>query len=307
VLDVASSTPLAKRTVVSTVDTSGHSSALATVPGDVESLAADSSELAISTATFGSAGFTTGTLELVTPAGTVRTLATSRNNAFEALGFSPDETKLLYRVDPSNSSSIAADGLDFRSDALLTGATRDLGVGLTDPRWQSWAPTGATLAITLGGSRAAWATDKHVAICALRSGVCASLAEPAGLISFAPAFGAGGRLAYVTARGLGGSDGFGKGAPFGSSSAPADRWNATFRIWVATTHGTAEELGGLGAADAPEWVAGGPGLLVERSGALWYLASVHARPARVTPAFLALGFGYYGDHLWSSEFALAPH
>ena len=53
-------------------------------------------------------------------------------------------------------------------------------------------------------------------------------------------------------------------------------------------------------------VDGGPGLLVERSGALCYLKSIAARPACFTSKFVALGFGYYGQFDWSSTFALAP-
>ncbi len=76
-------------------------------------------------------------------------------------------------------------------------------------------------------------------------------------------------------------------------------------MWVSAGAG-AHELLRLGAADDPKWVAGGPGLLVERSGALWYLTSATAAPERVTPAFLPGSFYYYGYFKWSSLYALAP-
>jgi hypothetical protein len=39
-----------------------------------------------------------------------------------------------------------------------------------------------------------------------------------------------------------------------------------------------------------QWVGGGPGLLVVRSGALWYLASPTAAPERITGDYLPTGF-----------------
>ena len=107
----------------------------------------------------------------------------------------------------------------------------------------------------------------------------------------------------MTARGLGGPSGFGKGAPTGAA---VGRWESTFRVWASNGSSLAKELTSLGAAGDPQWVDGGPGLLVERSGALCYLRSTSAAPTCFTPRFLALGFGNYGQFDWSTSFALAP-
>ena len=122
-------------------------------------------------------------------------------------------------------------------------------------------------------------------------------------ISFSPSYGSAGRFAYVTATGLGGPSGFSKGAPTGTE---VGRWESTFRMWASTGSPSAKELTSLGAADDPQWVDGGPGLLVEQSGALCYLKSSSAAPTCFTPRFLAVRFGNYGQFDWSISFALAP-
>ncbi len=208
---------------------------------------------------------------------------------------------LLYAIDPVNSASIAEDGLQVRARTGMT--ERALGIALVDPGSWSWSPDSADLAITLGDSRAVWATDKHVQVCDVLIGRCREQRSPAGTISFSPSYGSAGRFAYVTATGLGGPSGFGKGAPTGAA---VGLWESTFRVWATTGSTSAKELTSLGAAVDPQWVDGGPGLLVERSGALCYLESTPAAPTCFTPRFLALGFGNYGQFDWSTSFALAP-
>lgn len=265
-------------------------------------IVASATKAAFGDTVFGAQGFSGGSLLLEPTSGPPADVAaTSGTVSYRPLGFSPDGATLLYAVDPENSASVAADGLQVR--ARRGTVDRSIGTALVDPGSWSWSPGGADLAITLGGSRAAWATDKHVWVCAVAAGGCRQLRSPAGTISFAPAYGAGGRFAYVTATGLGGPGGFGPGWPSGSS---VDGWESTFRVWVSTGSSAPRELTALGAADDPQWVGGGPGLLVERSGALCWLRSVTARATCVTPRFLTLGFGDYGQFDWSGSFALAP-
>ena len=247
-------------------------------------------------------GFTQGSLLAESVNGAKSwVVASSKNSSYDPLAFSPDGKTLLYAIDPVNSASIASDGLQVR--ARIDMVERGLGIALVDPGSWSWSPDSADLAITLGDSRAAWATDKHVQVCDVLVGCCREQRSPAGTISFSPSYGSAGRFAYVTATGLGGPSGFSNGAPTGSA---VGRWESTFRVWASTGSPSAKELTSLGAADDPQWVDGGPGLLVERSGALCYLKSTSAAPTCFTPRFLALGFGNYGQFDWSTSFALAP-
>jgi hypothetical protein len=247
-------------------------------------------------------GFTQGSL-LVEPLNGAKSRvdASSKNSSYDPLAFSPDGKTLLYAIDPVNSASIAADGLQVRARTNMT--ERALGIALVDPGSWSWSPDSADLAITLGSSRAVWATDKHVHVCDVLIGHCREQRSPAGTISFSPSYGSAGRFAYVTATSLGGPSGFGKGAPTGTAVGP---WKSTFRVWASAGVSSPKELTSLGAADDPQWVDGGPGLLVERFGGLCYLRSTSSAPTCFTPRFLALGFGNYGQFDWSTNFALAP-
>jgi hypothetical protein len=272
--------------------------------GEAGPIAASGSEVAVGETLFkASVGFTRGSLLVESLTGGEAHVEVSSNAlSYQPLGFSPDGSTLIYVVDPDNSASLAADGLEIH----VRGSTGDqvLGVALVDPGSWSWSSDSADLAITLGDSRAAWATDKHVSVCAVLLAHCRRLQSPPGTISFDPSYGTAGRFAYVTAAGLGGASGFGRGSPSGSA---VDSWESTFRVLISNGSAVARELSTLGAADDPQWVAGGPGLLVERSGALCYLKSISSPPACFTPRFLALGFGNYGQFDWRGSFALAPH
>ena len=271
--------------------------------GEVGPIVASGNELAFGDSYFAAAvGFTQGSLLAESANGAKSWVdASSKNSSYDPLAFSPDGKTLLYAIDPVNSASIAADGLQVLAQTNMT--DRALGIALVDPGSWSWSPDSADLAITLGDSRAAWATDKHVQVCDVLIGRCREQRSPAGTISFSPSYGSAGRFAYVTATGLGGPSGFGKGAPTGAA---VGLWESTFRVWATTGSTSAKELTSLGAAVDPQWVDGGPGLLVERSGALCYLESTSAAPTCFTPRFLALGFGNYGQFDWSTSFALAP-
>ena len=271
--------------------------------GEVGPIVASGNELAFGDSYFAAGvGFTQGSLLAESANGAKSWVdASSKNSSYDPLAFSPDGKTLLYAIDPVNSASIAEDGLQVRARTGMT--ERALGIALVDPGSWSWSPDSADLAITLGDSRAVWATDKHVQVCDVLIGRCREQRSPAGTISFSPSYGSAGRFAYVTATGLGGPSGFGKGAPTGAA---VGLWESTFRVWASTGSTSAKELTSLGAADDPQWVDGGPGLLVERSGALCYLKSTSAAPTCFTPRFLALGFGNYGQFDWSTNFALAP-
>ncbi len=271
--------------------------------GEAGPIVASGNELVFGDSYFAAGvGFTKGSLLAESVNGAKAWVdASSKNSSYDPLAFSPDGKTLLYAVDPVNSASIAADGLQVRARTGMT--ERALGTALVDPGSWSWSPDSADLAITLGSSRAVWATDKHVQVCDVFIGHCREQRSPGGTISFSPSYGSAGRFAFVTATGLGGPSGFGNGAPTGAA---IGRWRSTFRVWASAGASSPKELTSLGAADDPQWVDGGPGLLVERSGGLCYLRSTSSAPTCFTPRFLALGLGNYGQFDWSTSFALAP-
>lgn len=306
-LFAASASPFAASSTLRELRPTGGARTVGRFGGDIESLASGETGLAVSTARFDRAtGFRSASLVIVAATGgRMRTVARSSTESFDAVSFSPRGEALLYFTNPSDSASLAADGVAFHLYTIATGGGRSIGVGLTDPSWQAWSADGTRVAATLGGSHAAWSTDKHLAICTLAAARCARVRAPARAISSAPSFGAGGRLAYVKATGFGGPGGFTGGRPLSASA--VDRRSATFRIWVGGGGRTCVELTNLGAASAPEWVDGGPALLVVRARALWYLASPSAPARRLTSGFFAAGFGYYGtSNSWSGQYALAP-
>ncbi|MFN8487146.1 MAG: hypothetical protein U0350_06100 [Caldilineaceae bacterium] len=77
--------------------------------------------------------------------------------------WSPNGRYLLFGIDPSMSASALSDGAPLRLLDVKTGKTQLLmgdgsiekSRGLLNPRYQSWSPDSARLAITLGGYRSA--------------------------------------------------------------------------------------------------------------------------------------------------------
>jgi len=154
--------------------------------GEVGPIVASGNELAFGDSYFAAGvGFTQGSLLAESANGAKSWVdASSKNSSYDPLAFSPDGKTLLYAIDPVNSASIAEDGLQVRARTGMT--ERALGIALVDPGSWSWSPDSADLAITLGDSRAVWATDKHVQVCDVLIGRCREQRSPAGTISFSP-------------------------------------------------------------------------------------------------------------------------
>jgi hypothetical protein len=283
--------------------TTDHS-VLTSVRGEVGSIAATSTRVAVSSSLFVDPnGFASGTLDLLRlGTSTVTTLAQSKTDSYGSLSFSPNGSELLYDLDPDNSASIAQDGVEFEITRVGTRGTHALGIALSVPSWRSWAPSSAQLAITLGESRAAWSTNKHIALCSAATFTCTNLKTPSGTVAFEPSFSSTG-VAYVTASGLGGSDGSGTGSPEASPAAIAV-WADTFHIWISQRNGAAKELTALGTASDPRWIGGSSGLLFVREGELWTLASPSAKPVQITTPFLPESDQNYGTFDWSGRYAL---
>jgi hypothetical protein len=284
----------------------GTHTLLTTVRGDVQSIAATSTSIAIASSVFaGSNGFARGSLLLFRlGARRLTTVAQSQVDAYGSLSFSPNGADLVYDLDPDNSSSLAQDGVEFELTRVGTPGAHALGLGLEVPSWQAWSPSSSQLDITLGGSRAAWSTSKHIDRCSTVEFHCSNLTTVRGTVAFEPSISPT-SFAYVTATGLGGSNGFGSGSP-GSSLAAISAWVDTFRIWVAQGDRPAQELTTLGTASDPEWIDGGPGLLFVRNGELWTLASTPSKPVEITAPFLPESDQNYGTFDWSGSYALAP-
>ncbi len=121
--------------------------------GEVGPIVASGSQLAFGDTVFkAGVGFTHGSLLLESVSGAkARVVVGSNKSSYQPLGFSPDGKTLLYAIDPQNSASIAADGLQIH--ARSSAADRALGVALVDPGSWSWSSGSADLAITLGASR----------------------------------------------------------------------------------------------------------------------------------------------------------
>jgi len=285
----------------------GVTSTFATVRGTVLDITASPSIVAVSSAAYHeTSGFSSAELALYSVAsGHLLDSISSMTTAYDAVSFSPTGTSLLVGLDEDSSASLAEDGVEYETVSSSNGTTHRIGVGLENPAWQSWAATGATLAITLGDSRAAWATNKHVALCRFGgAGACDPVTTAPGTISFAPSYGTGGRIALTTATGLGGGSGFGKNAPSGARAAA--KWNSTFHVWTSSGSSSFRELTGLSGAGYPQWVDGGPGLLIEDGGALWYFSAPGAKGTRITNAFVQTGYGNYGSYDFAAQYAVAP-
>lgn len=249
-------------------------------------------------------GFVAGALvELPLGGGAATVLARSNQDAYDPLAVTAGTKTLLYALDPLASASIAADGLVVR--ARTGRLDRRLGVAVLGAGTWSLSPGGATVAIGLGRGRALWQGGHRVARCVLPAARCVVSRLPATTVAFDPALGGGGRLAFVTAAALAARTGPGAAAP---SASVLSRWPTTLRVAVGTKEGRPHVLGRLGTAGDPEWVGGGPGLLVVRRRRLWYLARPTAPPVAVSPAFLPAFSAAFGDAgaAPGRRYALAP-
>jgi hypothetical protein len=85
--------------------------------GEVGPIVASGNELAFGESFFAAGvGFTQGSLLAESVNGAKSWVdASSKNSSYDPLAFSPDGKTLLYAIDPVNSASIAADGLQVRA------------------------------------------------------------------------------------------------------------------------------------------------------------------------------------------------
>ncbi len=268
--------------------------------------------LAVSVITTSRSGIpATGGIAIVPaqPLGALRVVYRERGSGIEDLSWWPDGRGVVFWRDLVFSQSIAADGLPLESLRLGGGTPRRLVTALAYPSWLAWSPSGRMLAVVAGGDRLVWGGDKGIALCRMPAGVCRRLPQPAGVISYQPAWSPQGALTFVRAQASG---------PFGPDQfnvavGRLRAWDATQRIWTDPEGGaTPSPLAPLArGALRPVWTPSG--LLYVRDDGLWLLGDAAGRPPvevagpLTTPQpGLSTGFPdvYYGYQGWSQLFAV---
>jgi WD40-like Beta Propeller Repeat len=205
----------------------------------------------------------------------------------------PGGEGVLYRLDPFQSASLAADGLELYELRGPDAASVKLGVTLGDT-----VSTGrdGRLAIGAGGNREAW-TGKTVETCDAATARCSMLPAPSGKLTLDPALSpAGTTLAFVEADPEPASTGFGPKA--------VARWYGTRRLWLLRS-GSRTEVPGTSGAAVPTWSADGTSLLFVDGDALWLISRPGAAPEKVAGPLFAPGAwpAYDGQVDWRDQFS----
>lgn len=204
----------------------------------------------------------------------------------------PRDGGLLVWLDPDDSASLAADGLEVYDLVRQGAALHPLAVTVGDT--VSLAADGA-LAVGAGPDRYAWLT-KHVLSCPTPRH-CFALPTPHGTLGIDPAISPDGRrIAFVEARAQTSGD---------FDQASLVRWYATHRLYL-TTAGTrrVEVAGSVGAAD-PVWSANGESILFVAEDYLDLIGRLGERPVRIAGPLLPPSHWptYYGQVDWTQQFA----
>ncbi len=211
-------------------------------------------------------------------------------------GWWPDGQGLLFWLRPAHCNSCAADGLRLRSmDLGKKGVV--LPITLMRQGWLSPLPDGNRVLLVQGGGRTTW-DEKSLAVCAVETGDCTTLAQPDSAVSLDPALSPdGGQIAFVRATRRPGQGGF-------ASDRELEDWVASRTLWLSQPDGTrARQVAAAGGGIyAPAWSGDGKHLLFIRDGRLWVLELETEEVALVTEVGEPKSsFGYYGAMSWWSD------
>jgi dipeptidyl aminopeptidase/acylaminoacyl peptidase len=204
----------------------------------------------------------------------------------------PRDEGVLYRLDPAQSASLAADGLELLE--LRAADARPAELAVTLEATVSSARNGR-LAIAAGGNREAW-TGKHVERCDAASASCSAVAAPPGKLTLDPALSPdGSTLAFVEADVEPASTGFGQ--------KEIERWYATRRLWLVR-RGSRTRIAGTSGVAAPTWSADGRSLIFVEHDALWLIPGPGAAPEKLAGPLFAPGAwpSYNGQVDWRDQF-----
>lgn len=200
------------------------------------------------------------------------------------LSWSGDSRWVFYAIDPMNSQSIIADGVQMRA-VSLTGAVRPVASMLADDDYRSWC--GGRLVLTAGGDRIA-AHHKRLVTAAPPDWRTHALVPQAGRAWGSLACAPDGRTVVVQSQPDAGSD-------------MSFVW-AHWALWRVGLDGTQHRLTSPPPGysdDSPRFARDGRTVFFVRSrkgiGALYALRGGH-----LLGPFASLGFqlGYYGHHAW---------
>ncbi|HWA65304.1 MAG TPA: hypothetical protein VG899_02915 [Mycobacteriales bacterium] len=223
-----------------------------------------------------------------------RLVTAATEKVIDVAGWWPDGSGILARLDPQGSASLAADGLPLVDVSVADGKQRQLGrIALDYSQWLATSAATNQVAFIAGGDREISMQHKHVVVCSVAA--CRAIAQGAKQVSFDPAFGASGRLAFVRDRAVAPKHGFG--------ISYVDQVQASGGILTASSGGQVAAVSAGKAASAPTWGTDGS-MLVVRRGALWLLGPGLQTAAKVVSGLqLPAGSPYYGFVPWHDSFA----
>jgi WD40-like Beta Propeller Repeat len=202
---------------------------------------------------------------------------------------------ILFWIDPDDSASVEADGLELNEIYSAGDQPITLGTTLTSAGSLTVDVNGH-FAIVSGGSRYAWQT-KEVEICADISATCTPVLAPTAHVALDPSWSPNGSsLAFIEAPSL----------SFGNIGQRAvEHWYADHSLWILHIGGGQPiQVAGATGASVPVWAINGKSLMYEANDGLWIVPALGEHPVEIaSPLFRANKWpNYYAQVSWSGQF-----